>query len=84
MLKKILLTVAAAGAISGGALALQPAQAQAASGGYVEIGYNGHHGRHWRPHRRCYVVYRRVRHGWYWGWRPVRICKPAYRWHRRW
>lgn len=83
MLKKTLLTVAAAAAISGGALALQPAQAQAASGGYVEVGYKSHHNgkKHWRRshHRRCYVVYKRVRYGWHWGWRPVRICKPHYR-----
>ena len=87
MLKNTLLSVAAAAAIMGGATALQPAPAEAAS---VYIGFGGkHYGQRHNFRRHCYVTYKRVwvKHGWHrrghLEWRPVRVCPSHYSRYRR-
>lgn len=90
MLKKTLLTVAAATAILGGATALQPTPAEAGVSVYLGSNHGWRNSRHYRPHYRrhgCYVTRERVwvhsrghhRRG-HWEWRRVRVCPQ---WHGR-
>lgn len=87
-MKKTLLTLAAAAAITTGAGAVMPATAQAG----VTVAVHGDK-YHAVRHRRCFVVWEWVRvpnwgprhrhnwrRGWHWELRPVRICRPFRRW----
>ena len=78
MIKKTLLTAAAALAITSGASVLQAPQAEAGYHGYYGHGYYGH--RYYKRH--CFTKWRKIKvrrrghHGHYykWIWRPYKRC----------